>query len=54
VTIPPVVAIAVPIAMPIAGGVSEDVVLPVTAQMIVSVPEIVLQVVFIPKIVRVP
>jgi hypothetical protein len=41
VTIPPVVAIAIPIAMPIPCGVSEYVFLPVTAQMIVSIPEIV-------------
>ena len=49
-TIPPVVAIAVPIAMPIAGAVSENVFLPVTAQMIISSSEIV----SIPQIIRVP
>ena len=53
-TIPPVVAIAVPIAMPIPGRVSENVFLPVTAQMVVSVPEIVRQVVSVPEIVRGP
>ena len=40
-TIPPVVAIAVPIAMPIPRALSENVFLPVTPQMIVSVSEIV-------------
>ena len=53
-TVPPVVAIAVPIAMPIPCGVSENVFLPVTPQMIVSIPEIVRQVVSVPEIVRVP
>jgi hypothetical protein len=56
VTIPPVVGIAVPIAMPIPGGVTQNVFLPVTAQMIVSIPEIVYvpQVVSVSEIVRVP
>jgi hypothetical protein len=54
VTIPPVVAIAVPIATPIPRGVSENVFLPVTAQTIVAIPEIVRQVVSVPEIVRVP
>ena len=55
-TIPRVVTIAVPIAMPIPRGVSENVFLPVMPQMIVSIPDIVYapQVVSIPEIVRVP
>jgi hypothetical protein len=53
VTIPPVVAIAVPIAMPISRGASENVFLPVTPQMIVVVPETIRQVVSVPEIVRV-
>jgi hypothetical protein len=52
VTIPPVVAIAVPIAMPIPRDVSENVFLPVTAQMIVAIPKIIRapQVVSIPEL----
>jgi len=41
VTVPPVIAVTVPIAMPIARTTAEDVFLPVTAKMIVCVPEIV-------------
>jgi hypothetical protein len=50
VTVPPMVAIAVPIAMPIPGAVSENVFLPVTTQMIVSISEIVC----VPYIVSIP
>ena len=39
--IPPMVAVAVPVAMPIPGLLSENVFLPVTAKTIVSIPEIV-------------
>jgi len=50
------VAIAVPIAMPIPGAVSENVFLPVTTQMIVSISAIICvpQIVSIPEIVCVP
>src|SRR5439155_22122279 len=41
VTIPPMIAVTVPIAIPIAGTTGEDVFLPVTTKMIVCVPEIV-------------
>ena len=40
-TIPPMVALAVPVAMPIPRTLREDVFLPVTTEMIVSVAEIV-------------
>ena len=40
-TIPPVVAIAVPIAMPTPRALSENVFLPVTTQIVLSIPQIV-------------
>jgi hypothetical protein len=56
VAIPPMVAVAVPVAMPIPGLVSENVFLPVTAQLVVSISEIVSvpAIVCIPNIVCVP
>src|SRR5437867_5063572 len=50
VTIPPMIAVTVPIAMPIARTTGEDVSLPVTTNMIVCVPEIVC----VPAIVSIP
>ena len=54
--IPPMVAVAVPVAMPIPGLLSENVFLPVAPEMIVSISEIVCvsQIVSIPEIVCVP
>ena len=55
-TIPPVVAIAVPITMPIARALSENVFLPVTTQIVLSIPQIVCvpRIVSISEIVCVP
>jgi len=50
VTIPPMVTVTVPVAMPIPGALSENVSLPVTPQAIISISEIVC----VPQIVSIP
>ena len=55
-TIPPMVTVTVPVAMPFPGALRENVFLPVTTKMIISISDIVSipEIVWIPEIVSVP